>query len=63
MSIKYQIWLNGKDLKGLVKEYPFKIQVVIWCILHGYIYYGGSDFGFKNGYYLSPDVEIRKVKK
>lgn len=41
--MKYQIWLRIGHNKGLVKEYPFKLQAYAWCFLKGYVYNcGGS---------------------
>ena len=47
---------------GLVKTYPFKIQAVIWCFLHGFVYSGFEDFQNKRFYILDEHIEIRRVK-
>jgi|GEM_PF-6885198 len=49
----YQVVNKG----SVVKEYPYKIQAVVWCFLHGFITTG---YGY---YFLNPDIEIRKVLK
>lgn len=35
---KYQIIVDGE----VVKEYPHKLQAVIWCFMHGYGYQKGT---------------------
>ena len=54
--MSYEVWVLGKDLKGLVKRYPFKIQAIIYCFLNGYVSSG------KGWYFLNSNVEIIEVK-
>lgn len=56
MTKAYEVWLKGKDLKGLVKRYPFRIQAVMWCFLNGYINNCG-----RFGLCLNDKVEIIEV--
>lgn len=49
--MKYQVIVNNK----IIKEYPYRIQSVIWCFLNGYGYQG-------KGYRWISGVEIREVK-
>lgn len=41
---------------AVVKEYPFKLQAVIYCFLNGYVSTG------KGWYFLNPKVRISEVK-
>ena len=50
--MKYQIIVNNK----IVKEYPHKLQAVIWCILKGYGYSG-------KGHHWISGAEIREVEQ
>lgn len=52
----YEIWLTGKEHKGLLKRYLFKIQAIIYCLLKGYIY----DLG-RFGLALREDISIKEV--
>lgn len=52
----YEVWLTGKEHKGLLKRYPFKIQAIIYCLLKGYVY----DFG-RFGLVLREGISIEKV--
>ena len=52
----YEIWLIGKEKRGLLKRYPFKIQAIIYCLLKGYVY----DFG-RFGLVLRKDISIEEV--
>ena len=54
--MKYQVWIKGDELTGLVKTYPFKIQAYIWCWLNGYVVNAG-----RYGYWLVDKVEIKEV--
>ena len=54
--MSYEVWVTGKDLKGLVKKYHFKIQAIIYCFLSGYVSTG------RGWYFLNPNVEIIEVK-
>lgn len=47
---KYQIIVDGE----VVKEYPHKLQAVIWCFMHGYAYEG-------KGYKWIIGAEIREI--
>lgn len=47
-----------------VKEYPYKIQATMYCLMKGYVYSGWDDW--ENGsigriVVLDPKVKIRKV--
>lgn len=47
--------MTGKELKGLLKRYPFKFQAIIYCILKGYV----LDFG-RYGLVLRDDISIEE---
>lgn len=47
----YQILINN----NIVKEYPFKLQCITWCILNGYVCNGGMM------HWLIPTVKIKKI--
>lgn len=52
-----------KTLKGterIVREYPFKMQAVIWCYMHGYVTSGG--YGSGKFHSLDPKIKIVEVK-
>lgn len=36
--MKYQVIINDR----VIKEYPYRIQAVIWCFLKGYGYQKGN---------------------
>lgn len=36
--MKYQVIINDR----VIKEYPYRIQAVIWCFLKGYVYQKGN---------------------
>lgn len=48
--MKYQVVVKNK----VVKEYPYRIQAVIWCFLKGYGYQG-------RGHRWIAGAEIREV--
>ncbi len=52
--MKYQIILKNK----VVKEYPYRIQAVIWCFLKGYGYQKGRGI---DRWIIG--AEIREVQK
>lgn len=56
----YQITYKGK----VIKEYPHRIQAVIWLMMKGHIYYGEklTRFGL-SPYWLDPRFEIKEVEK
>lgn len=47
----YQVIINNK----VIKEYPYRIQAVIWCILKRYVYEG-------DGHRWIIGAEIKEVK-
>lgn len=47
----YEVYLHRK----LVKTYKYRLQAVIWCMMHGHV---GQGRGYK---WLKGDVEIREV--
>lgn len=49
--MKYQVIVNNK----IIKEYPYRIQAVIWCFLKGYGYQG-------KGHRWISGAEIREVE-
>ena len=52
----YQVWVGDKELMGLVKTYPYKIQAITYCFLNGYVTSG------RGWYFLNEKVKIVKVK-
>ena len=40
----------------VLKIYPYKLQCVIWCYFHHYVYWAG-----RFGDILSPEVKIEEV--
>lgn len=54
----YQVIVN----KEIVKEYPFKIQAVIYCFMNGYVYHGYDEWrSYREIRVLDNRVEIREV--
>ena len=51
---------NYGGWQRVVKEYPFKMQAVIWCFMHGYVTSGG--YGSNRFYSLDPKIKIVEVK-
>lgn len=49
----YQVIVNNK----IIKEYPYRIQAVIWCFLKGYGYQRGN-----GSYRWIIGAEIKEVK-
>lgn len=52
--MKYQVIVNKK----VIKEYPYRIQAVIWCFLKGYGYQKGRG---TNRWIIG--AEIREVQE
>jgi hypothetical protein len=50
--MKYQVIVKN----NIVKEYPYRMQAVVWCFMHGYGYAG-------KGYRWISGAEIREVEK
>ena len=46
----YSVYVNNTK----VKSYPFKIQAIIYCYMHGYVNSGGYDMD-NNWYYFYDD--------
>lgn len=46
-----------------VKEYPFKLQAITYCLMNGYVYTGIDDFRNRELLVLDDRVKIEKVKK
>ena len=47
-----------------VKEYPYKIQATMYCLMKGYVYSGWDDWensSIGGIVILDPEVKIRKV--
>lgn len=51
MKVQYVVYVNDT----VVKKYSYKIQAVIYCFLHGYVFTGGRY------HFLHPDVRIEKI--
>ena len=45
---------SNKQDNTKVKSYPFKIQAIIYCYMHGYVNSGGYDMD-NNWYYFYDD--------
>lgn len=55
----YKVIVNGKT----VKEYPFKIQAVIYCFLNGYVYEGYDEWNsYKYLRVLDNRIRIEETK-
>lgn len=55
----YQVLVNNV----CVKEYPYKIQAITYCLMHGYVYSGWDDWEWnftRKVSYLDPKVQIIK---
>lgn len=50
----YMVW--HKKL-GLYKVYPFKLQAVIWCFMHGFVYQTSRR------YFFDENIEIINTNK
>lgn len=48
----YQVTVNNT----IVKEYPFKLQAIIYCFLNGYVTSG------RGWYFLNERVKIKEVE-
>lgn len=51
----YRVFVDGE----CVKEYRHRIQAVIWCFLHGYVY-SGRGYTFINDYHVKIEEEEEK---
>lgn len=58
MSKQYEIWTWDEVLDRMVRRkiYPYKLQAVIWCYMHGYVNNCG-----RFGQCLDDRVEITEV--
>ena len=54
----FQIIRNNK----IVKEYPYRIQAVIYCFLAGWVSSGTDDWTNQAHTFLDPNVSIKEVK-
>lgn len=43
-----------------IKEYPFKLQAIMYCMMHGYVYSGLGDWNFESIIMLDPCVQIKE---
>lgn len=48
----YGVYIHGKK----IKEYPHRLQAVVYLILKGFCYHS------RHGYWISPEAEIREIK-
>lgn len=51
--MKYEVYIKGEK----VKEYPFRLQAIIYLILKGYCYYNNYF-----GCWLDDRTEIKEIK-
>lgn len=52
-KVIYEVYIKGEK----VKEYPHRIQAIIYLFMKGYVY------GSRYGSWISSDCEIREVLK
>ena len=58
-------WIVTNKKRTIVfKEYPYKLQAIIWCFMNGYAYSGFDEWkhGRERLYILDPRIEIVEVK-